>query len=556
MARSHHRLISFLSYALIGAIGGALVIGLAGFAVLSLTPAPFEATVVLFHTPGSDRSDSGRDFIAATLGQPDFLNGVANREGWDAGTAKRIARHLSVGAADASRPIAELKLSGTDERTIAREVNAVARQMVAVQRERQKETLERHTAELDATSQAVAQRLQVLAEVQPDGEPLTRTVSEAVDRANTIAEQRFERALAARYRLRFESTLDDRKRRRALDALITQQKRFEPELRGDATFGSARFEHELTLGRARAEATALQQAKQRLDNEFGFIRPLQIVRPAKANPIATTYTPALVATALGGLLGFLVGGVVWSRRQSPAGLLNGPTVEKALGLPVAGVAVDYLTEYGEREHQVLAETDQEHLALAGIRSLRVGLHVLARATQRDGPIVITGLDARRDAPHIVANLAVIAAQAGERVLVVDDSRDNALPAAIFGTERDVGASPSPGINTADGSEPAAEKRIQLVRSRDAGGNAAVAQRLPVPGEIEKAFDRCLVFTDDVATVRQILKHYTTALGIAVCPANIRISALRKARARTLDGIVLCAIPLDDSLYGESVSDLS
>ena len=545
---------------------GAALSAITGILFLMLAPARFEATVVLYHTPGSGIPESGRDFVILTLAQTGFSPGVVTGEINDAKTEALLASKLSVVATDASKPFAELRLVGTDSTALAATLNAVATQMIDRLRANQEKTLQRQLSELDAALANATQRQRELKAARPDYGSLSPWTHDAVVAATKLARQRLELELLARYRPWVDSAFDHLTQRRDLNAVVQQQAQLKLKISENVHIDSGQFELESALALAGAELPVLQQTKQRMNEEFEFFKPLQVLRPAEVVPLARAYTPVVMLIVAGGLIGALAGGLVWSRRQSlsarlgglkwstrqPAdGTLNARAVEKCLKMPVLGVMAQYLTDYGERERCPLAQSDSQHLAIVGVRSLRVALHLLAQGPKQAGPLVVAEVGDRQHASHIIANLAVVAAQAGERVLIVEASAGQGVLSTMFAsgenTTRPIVLNGDELIGETDLDEHPRKGSIHFLISDDLANDSG-ATPLPVPSEVMQNFDRLFIHAGDGARARDLLNRYGTGVGLLVCSSDMQLSALRKARVKFLHGVVLCGHPLDESAY--------
>lgn len=531
MAGNHRAIVSFARYALLGTLAGVLMGVLAGVLVEKLAPPRYEATTVVFHAPGSGGSDSGRDFIAATLTDPDLFPAIAAEHGREAGYAADLARRIRVTAPDASRPIAEIRLRGKDETALAATLDTVAQRVVTLHRTRQKAALQ---WQLDALDEELADARKRREEF--DGAALDRTAlpgvaNDAIVAAANLARQLREIELGERFRLNRGSTLDERRRELSLHGLVRQLKRAQQALDDDGTVADARIERARELAIADAEILALKQTRERLLRVFESSPPLQIVRPADVEPLATDASPIAIMAGFGSLIGLLAGGFMWSANQSTPTELSAAMVEKSLRVPVLAVIPENFTD---DDHQgALAQTNPQHLAVAGIRSLRIALHVRVPLADAAAPVVIAGLDDPHLAGLVVANLAVVAAQAGERVLIIDAVRGDGILPGIFAH--------------GPGSEQAAEVRlgagsVRLVNNDDADSAASAAQ------VNDGHFDRVVVHVPDPARARAYIHDGNAGIGLLVCRTGQPLAALRKAQANKLFGVVLCAYRIDEVAY--------
>ena len=523
MAENHRAIVSFARHALLGTLAGVLLGVVAGIVIEKFMPPRFEASVVLYHAPGSGGSDSGRDFIAATLARPDFLPGVATEHGWSADVAAELADRIVVTAPDASRPLAEIRLRGTDETALAATLDTVAQHLVTLHRDRQREHLQWQLDELDqALANARKQGLAVNG-TSPDMTTLPAAARDAVTAAANLAREQREIELGKRFRLSRGSTLDNRRRELSLRGLRRQLERAQQALDTHDPTTVAAIERARAHASANAELLALTHTRDGLLQEFAASSPLQLVRAADVAPLPADFSPVFVLAAFGALAGLLAGGFVWSAGQALPTELSAALVEKSLRVPVLAVIPDDLT--ADPAPRVLAENAPRDLALAAIRSLRIALAVRIRDADAGAPIVISGLADPRAAGLVIANLAIVAAQAGERILVVDETQGDSVLARMLAAETHFG----------DGS-------VRLAPAdRDDATGAAEAH--------DGSVDRVLIHVRDSTQARKFTGDGRAGIPLLVCNVNEPLAALRKAQANKLFGIVLCGDRIDEAAYG-------
>ena len=132
----------------------------------------------------------------------------------------------------------------------------------------------------------------------------------------------------------------------------------------------------------------------------------------------------IVATLLGALLAI---GWVLFRKALNRGVENPDDIEK-LGLPVyASIPFSALQKVedeksvggrGKRVTPLLASSHPTDLAIEGLRSLRTSLH-FAMLEANNNRLMISGPSPKVGKSFVSANLAVVIAQSGQRVLLVD-----------------------------------------------------------------------------------------------------------------------------------------
>ncbi len=547
MDRKNRGVTTFLRYGLLGLISGTVLGALVGEVFVAVSPARFQADIVLFHIPTYGTSDSARDFIASTLAQPDFLPDFVSNRRIDTKTEALLRRNLTVIAKDASRPVAEIQLIGNDSAAITSTLDVLAAYMVESVHSSQNIALDSQLRELNPIIDAAKRRHDDLIMARSAYGRLPPSALGNIRVATSLTEQRLQIELAQRYRLKPPSAADVLELQRRLNDIIVQQAQLAPSMDEQADVNSDHVELESAVTHARAELRVLEQTKQRLLGEFSSSKPLQIVHQAKTIPLTTEQTLVVLLAAAGSLIGGLSGGLGWSMRQSRNGKINGPVLERRLRTAVVGVMAENLTDYGERELRPLALADPRSLAMAGVRSLNVALHVMSQERRRAGPVVFAEIGDGYHASHVVANLAVVAAQMGEQVLIVEASGSDSRLSSLFANDKGIARTIA-----LDTSEVRDERDVDVHFGngsiRFAIGDDPDETILPVPVAFIANFDRVFIHTGQADRAKQVVKAYGTGIGIVVCTAEAPLSVLRKALARQLHGVVLCAYPIDESDY--------
>jgi tyrosine-protein kinase Etk/Wzc len=146
------------------------------------------------------------------------------------------------------------------------------------------------------------------------------------------------------------------------------------------------------------------------------IEPRRPVKPQK---------PLIVALSL--MLGLLAGiALAIARSKMSSGIHNPQEIEDRLGLSVYSVvpqaleqdALLQLIATGAGGAQVLAVTAPESLAIESLRNLRISLQ-LAMMESGSNRVLVTGATPGVGKSFVSSNYAVIMAQAGKRVLLID-----------------------------------------------------------------------------------------------------------------------------------------
>ncbi len=541
----HHGVAALLRFGLLGMLAGATLGAFAGALFVAAAPARFEANVSLFYKPGSEMSNSARDFIVAALAREDFLSDFVHEHRMDTKMEAFLTRNLTVVANDASGPFAEIRLVGSDAAAIVTTLDALATYMVELPWSAEENALQLQSQELDELIDAATGRYDKLVKEPLHYGRLPASTLRKIRIAANLAEQRFELELTERYRLQRQSTPDDLNRQQRLNAIVAQQEQLKLSVSENANTDSDHFEFESALALARAELRVLKRTRHRLVGELNRSKTLWALRRAKAIPVPTGFAPILILAASCSLIGGLGGGFAWSRRQSANGELSGPMIETRLRTPVVGVMAKSLTDYGERELHPMAQADPQPLAMAGVRSLSVALHVLSQEHDRAGPVIFADLGDAHHASHIVANLAVVAAEAGARVLIVEAGGESLL-SIMFANDKVVARQLALDVSER-AREQGGDSGVRFTIGDETAHNADAAA-LPVSNEIISHFDRVFIHVGDVAKARHVVKSYGAAIGIVVCTADTRLSVLRKALGKTLHGVVLCGFPIKESDY--------
>jgi len=187
--------------------------------------------------------------------------------------------------------------------------------------------------------------------------------------------------------------------------------------------------------------------------------------------------------------------------------------------------------------------------MAGVQSLNVALHLLAQEPGRSGPVIFADLGPDRHASQLIADLAVVSARTGMRVLIAAaGGGKSALARLCLGDKRIAQAI------TLDANELArvknADRDDAAVRFAPGDGSAGQAETtdLPVPVDFIPCFDRVLIEADSIARARHLVEGYGAGIGLVVCTRQTRLSVLHKALGTTLHGVVLCDYQVNAADY--------
>lgn len=160
----------------------------------------------------------------------------------------------------------------------------------------------------------------------------------------------------------------------------------------------------------------------------------QPVKPMRALIVA-------LAALLGGLLAVTV---VFLRQAFYRGVENPETIEN-LGMPVyASLPLSRQQERLKKQRQaegsrLLSVAEPAELAIESLRSLRTSLH-FAMMEARNNILMITSPTPGVGKSFVCGNLAVIMAQAGKRVLLIDADMRKGYLAKTFGLQPELGLS--------------------------------------------------------------------------------------------------------------------
>lgn len=560
MARPSGAVASPLVYLALGALLGAGAGAGAGLLARTVAPAIHDGRALLLYAHderGGDAVDAPT-FVNATLARKGFLSDVVERHRLDPRSAAWLAGRLVVAQAPESDQLASLSLHGSDAGAVERALNALADELVAVHRRAHRDRFDARLARLDAELAAVSARHDELAAQVEGSAPLPMWARSAIVVDANLARQRFELELPARYGLAGDDTVTRSGRNARLAQIARERQALRQKTGGDGNIERARFEREQDLAITRVRLLTLLETKQALLTAAADAPgPLRIVQHAQvARRALTTQGLAILALA-GALLGTFAALTLWWLRRPTEVRLSGPVVETDLRTRVVGIMGSALTHYGERKLRPLAQTHPEHLAVAGVYSLRIALHVLRMDPDRAGPVVVAETGPRRHAAHVLANLAMLAADRGERVLLVDAHDEGSPLSAMFksGTETTLSTTIED-LDTLDDDPAAPHARRGRIRFVTVNGADAPADGggLPVPGAFVSYFDRVYILARDVEHACALLDGYGGGVGLLVAGSAQRLANLREAhsawhdRAPSLHGIVLCGYRIDESAY--------
>ena len=228
--------------------------------------------------------------------------------------------------------------------------------------------------------------------------------------------------------------------RQLLEARATLEGRLD-ELRGDITdlpeTQREVFNLTRTLEVAQATYVELMNRAQELrvlrESEIGSVR---IIDDAATQPRAIAPRAAQIL-ALGTLLGLIAGiGGVLVRNWLRHGIDSAEEIER-LGIPVFATVNEAKTARATAGRQpLIARDDPDDITVEALRSLRTSLHFGMLDSQTKS-LVLTSSAPGAGKSFVAANLATVAAQAGQRVCLIDADMRRGTQRKYFGLPKGV-----------------------------------------------------------------------------------------------------------------------
>ena len=168
-----------------------------------------------------------------------------------------------------------------------------------------------------------------------------------------------------------------------------------------------------------------------LDHAMSAIKP---IKPKKA-------LIAVLATLLGGMLGC---GIVFVREMLRQGVKSPEEIESKTGLSVYASVLEsehqtILERNGRKQEKsfLLAESAPGDLAIESLRSLRTNL-MFALMEAQDNRIMITGPSPNVGKSFVSTNLALLLAEGGQKVLLIDADMRKGHLSKFFGVSKENG----------------------------------------------------------------------------------------------------------------------
>lgn len=341
-------------------------------------------------------------------------------------------------------------------------------------------------------------------------------------------------------------TLEMARTQGEIDALMLQ-------IGGTPAITSEQFAAARQRASTAARRAHLARARQSILEREPTEDVLQVVQYAQ--PVAVPPPPrrllwiSLIGSSLGALTGFLRFAGRPERRKTDG--RDGPTLETHLHVRVLGMMAAALTDYGERKLRPLAQTHPDHLAVEGVRSLGTALDVLRTTAEHSGPIIMANADEQQYAGHVLANLAMLAAERDERVLLIDTEGQDSVLSGMFTT----------GTRTFLSTAVDAEDLANVLPKGKSGGRIrfVVADEQagtdpPVPGAFASYFDRIYIRAHSIARATELAACYDECTGVLVAHHSLAIRDWQRARdewregSDALVGLVQCGHNIDEQNY--------
>ena len=192
--------------------------------------------------------------------------------------------------------------------------------------------------------------------------------------------------------------------------------------------------------------TMLQSAQQlRMARAGAGVSDVRIIDTATVSgaSFASAHRAVLISVFFGVLLSL---GLVFFIRALRVAVDDPETLEKRLGLPVYTVIPHSKSEkkVGRASRQrkgsasLLALTNPEDEAMESLRALRTWLHYVLADSAQGSSVLITGSGKEVGKSFVSKNLAVVLAQSGKRVVLIDGDLRKGTIHRAFGLPRDPG----------------------------------------------------------------------------------------------------------------------
>ncbi len=368
---------------------------------------------------------------------------------------KRLRRDLRVEEMGKDSGIIRISIEGTDAERITRLVNAVANVYVRQNVERRSEEAEKTLAFLKVQLPLLKDQMEE-AEAELNSYRMKRGTIDLPLETRSLLQQ----SVALEAKISELATTREELLQRfrpkhpriaALDAQIGALKRDLAQIDKRAQSLPGTQQELLRLSRNAQVSTTLyttllNKAQELKVVKAGTVGNVRIIDTALKPYVPVKPVKGLVLL-LGVLLGAMGGVALAILRKRMRGGVEDPDQIEQLGLPVYATVptsrtqqeLNRKTRRGDGGPAVLALLDPDDLSIESLRSLRTSLH-FAQLDAKNSIIMITGPSPGVGKSFVSANLAVILAHSGKRVLLVDGDLRRGRLHAMFGLGRSGGLS--------------------------------------------------------------------------------------------------------------------
>jgi hypothetical protein len=529
----------------VGAIVGGIVAVALFMGTQMILPERYSATVLLFSDDAQVDAGGLRSTLATMIEDPGFLPAVVNDASIPIPIAAELARSIRVEPARESSTLTQLIAIGHPGDELAQAVDAVAAAMVDARRKARSSHV---MARLDDIERLVAaledQRNQASARLRDAVLP-SWARSAAIVLA-VLDAQRFG------LQLRAQLGLESARQVASKDADIQAQlERLQMIVGGTPAVTSQQLDAARQLASIDGKLAQLLAIQQELMAYKVSDRDLRLVRGAQTQRLVPPRRRIAYAALLGAIAGGLSMIVLRVGTVAAKPQRDGPMLESSLSVRVIGALPRALSDYGERKLRPLAQTHPQHLAIDGLRSVRTALRVLASDHAQPGPVVMANADDTQNAGHVLANLAMLDAESGYRVLLVETQQSGSVLSSLFTTGTRTTLSITMDAAELDDAshEFRGNGRIRFVVADDENLGGP-----PVPGAFISYFDRVYIRAESVERAAALLNIYDYGTGVLAGSHQLGMRQWREARDRwrsvgdTLHGLIQCGHRIDERAY--------
>ena len=427
MVAIDHRLSRRIAGVMNAAVIGALAVVLVLFIVRAVVPPNYSVSVMFYADKTLRTPEQHRRALEAQLRHPGFLERVVVAADVPVGTASELARTLQVRPTSRYALFTQMVALGHDADALERAANSLADALVEA---RAQQTTRRRNARLALVAErsqdlerqrAVA--LTVLADAELPGWARTGALV-----LGALDGRRF--GLELDVELKTARDEDVAAARQEIDQTIAQ---LELHMGGPGNVDAGIFDAARLMASLDDRQSHLIGARQDIRDMLAPEHDLHVINRALVAELKPAVSRTIWGAVFGAALGALFVVIRDTGRPSRTRHRGGPTLESHVHVAVIGSMAGALVNYGERKMRPLAQAHPSHLAIDGVRSLQTALQVLAGRHKRAGPVIIANADATNNAGHVLSNLAILAADRGERVLIIETGRDNSVLSQLFTT---------------------------------------------------------------------------------------------------------------------------